>query len=46
MTRDEIVSMAASQVGYHEKVSGTPTAQLYPFQNSYDGTDNWTKFHN
>lgn len=45
MTRDEIVSMAASQVGYHEKETSTPTAALYPFQNSYDGTDNWTKFH-
>ena len=46
MTRQEIVSMAATQVGYHEKVSGTPTEQLYPFRNSYDGADNWTKFHN
>lgn len=45
MTSAEIIAKAASQVGYHEKVSGTPTAQLYPFQNSYDGTDNWTKFH-
>lgn len=45
MTSSEIIAKAASQVGYHEKVSGTPTAQLYPFQNSYDGTDNWTKFH-
>ena len=38
--------MVASQVGYHEKVTNTPTAQLYPFRNSYDGTGNWTKFHN
>ena len=45
MTRDQIVQMAASQVGYHEKETGTPTEQLYPFQNAYDGTDNWTKFH-
>lgn len=46
MTTGEIVSRASSQVGYHEKVSGTPTDALYPFRNSYDGADNWTKFHN
>lgn len=46
MTRDQITQMAASQVGYHEKVSGTPTEQLYPFRNSYDGAQNWTKYHN
>lgn len=45
MTSAEITSMAASQVGYHEKVSGTPTEQLYPFRNSYDGAQNWTKYH-
>ena len=45
MTQDDIVQKAASQVGYHEKETNTPVADLYPFQNSYDGTDNWTKFH-
>ena len=38
--------MATSQVGYHEKVTNTPTADLYDFTNAYDGSDNWTKFHN
>lgn len=46
MTREQIVNMAQTQVGYHEKRTGTPVEQLYPFQNSYDGSDNWTKFHN
>lgn len=45
MTREQIVNMAQSQVGYHEKVTGTPVEQLYPFRNNYDGADNWTKFH-
>jgi len=46
MTAAQLISQAASQVGYHEKVTSTPTAQLYPFRNSYDGSDNWTKYHN
>ena len=46
MTAQDIIDMGTSQNGYHEKQSGTPTAALYPFQNAYDGTANWTKFHN
>lgn len=46
MFTDDLVNMAISQVGYHEKESGTPVAALYPFQNAYDGNDNWTKYHN
>lgn len=38
--------MAASQVGYHEKIVNTPVAALYQFRNSYDGSGNWTKYHN
>ena len=45
MTRNEIVSKASSQVGYHEKEYNTPVTYLYQFQNSYDGSDNWTKYH-
>ena len=46
MFTDDLVNMALSQVGYHEKEYGTPTAALYPFQNAYDGNDNWTKYLN
>lgn len=46
MTRDEIVQMAATQVGYHEKMVNTPIEFLYPFRNGYDGAANWTKYHN
>ena len=46
MTSQEIINTAASQVGYHEKVANTPTADLYPFRNNYDGSGNWTKYHN
>ena len=42
----EVINTAQSQVGYHEKVTSTPVSALYPFQNAYDGHDNWTKFHN
>lgn len=45
MTADEIIAVAESQVGYHEKRFGTPAAALLPFRNSYDGSDNWTKYH-
>lgn len=45
MTAQNIISMASSQVGYHEKVTNTPSPDLYPFRNSYDGFDNWTKYH-
>ena len=46
MTAQQVISVAASQVGYHEKVANTPSADLYPFRNSYDGSGNWTKYHN
>ena len=45
MTQGDIVNKASSQVGYHEKEANTPTNYLYQFQNSYDGSDNWTKYH-
>lgn len=46
MNDSDLVNRASSQVGYHEKQSYTPTPALYVFRNSYDGSDNWTKFHN
>lgn len=46
MTSNQPINVAASQVGYHEKVANTPTSALYIFQNSYDGAGNWTKYHN
>ena len=46
MTAAEILNMAASQVGYHEKRINTPIPSLYVFRNSYDGNENWTKYHN
>ena len=46
MIASEVVNMASSQVGYHEKIVNTPTEYLYPFRNYYDGSDNWTKYHN
>lgn len=45
MTSSDIVNIATTQVGYHEKVTNTPVADLYAFQNAYDGHDNWTKYH-
>lgn len=45
MTQSDIVNKASSQVGYHEKEANTPVNYLYQFQNSYDGSDNWTKYH-
>ena len=45
MSDNDVITMASSQAGYHEKEYGTPTAGLYPFQNAYDGNDNWTKYH-
>ena len=45
MTAQDVINIAAGEVGYHEKVSGTPTAQLFPKRNQYDGTANWTKYH-
>ena len=45
MTAQDVMDIAAGEVGYHEKVSGTPTAQLFPKRNQYDGTANWTKYH-
>lgn len=45
MTSSDIINIATSQVGYHEKVTNTPVADLYAFQNAYDGHDNWTKYH-
>ena len=45
MNSSQPINAAASQVGYHEKVTNTPTAALYIFRNSYDGSDNWTKYH-
>lgn len=44
MDVQDLLDMADSQVGYHEKEYGTPVPALYPFQNSYDGQDNWTKY--
>lgn len=46
MTSAQVVAMATSQVGYHEKVTNTPVDDLYPFRNAYDGQDNWTKYLN
>lgn len=46
MNSSQVISTAQSQVGYHEKVANTPTDALYPFRNVYDGSGNWTKFHN
>ena len=45
MTAQELINLAASQVGYHEKITNTPSPDLYPFRNNYDGSDNWTKYH-
>lgn len=45
MTYAQAYASASSQVGYHEKMVNTPDAALYPFQNNYDGSDNWTKYH-
>lgn len=46
MNYNDVVSKARSQVGYHEKQANTPEPALYIFRNSYDGSQNWTKFHN
>lgn len=46
MFTDDLINMAYSQVGYHEKEYGTPVPALYPFSNAYDGNDNWTKYLN
>lgn len=45
MTYAQVVTSASQQVGYHEKQVNTPDAALFPFQNTYDGSDNWTKYH-
>ena len=42
---NDVIAIASAEVGYHEKVFGTPTADLYPKRNAYDGTANWTKYH-
>ena len=46
MNNTDIVNQASNEVGYHEKVTNTPIPALYYKQNSYDGSDNWTKYHN
>lgn len=45
MIPEDVINIAAGEVGYHEKVWGTPDAALYPKRNAYDGEDNWTKYH-
>lgn len=45
MIAQDVIDLAGTQVGYHEKIVNTPVAELYPFRNAYDGEANWTKYH-
>lgn len=45
MIAQEVIGVASAEDQYHEKIVNTPTSDLYPKTNAYDGSDNWTKYH-
>ena len=42
----DVLATAWFEVGYHEKITNTPVPYLYDKTNAYDGSNNWTKYHN
>lgn len=45
MNKDALIALLESQHGYHEKRANTPREYLYTLRNAYDGSDNWTMYH-